>query len=344
MNVENIIKTLKRHHRHSLEGYFDQNKLPEELYHYTNVYGLKGILENASFWATHFEYLNDGLEITYGDDLICRLLLERQQSLGENSTARKVYEQIVSPRDPSPSITKRFGYDFYVISFSANGDLLDQWRAYGADGNGYSIGIKPYELNEKVSGAVVLTSKDDKLNFFRVLYSQQAQKDFISTVLDTVEKELEPAGQYQLIPEQLDANTEGGQNALNAIADALVGNLLDFALMFKHPAFENEQEVRLLKKRFGRVVSAGLDDSALEGVKFRTTANQLVPYIEIPFYARQQPQNDVRSSIQLPLKRINLGPKHDKKSQQSLEMYLQSIGYADPETMPELYISEIPYQ
>ena len=34
-----------------------------ELYHYTNLDGLKGILSTKSLWATHFANLNDSTEV-----------------------------------------------------------------------------------------------------------------------------------------------------------------------------------------------------------------------------------------------------------------------------------------
>ena len=37
--------------------------LPDELYHYTGIHGLKGIVESQTLWATHYKYLNDAEEI-----------------------------------------------------------------------------------------------------------------------------------------------------------------------------------------------------------------------------------------------------------------------------------------
>jgi hypothetical protein len=34
---------------------------PEELYHYTGIHGLKGIVESQTLWATHYKYLNDAI-------------------------------------------------------------------------------------------------------------------------------------------------------------------------------------------------------------------------------------------------------------------------------------------
>nr|WP_235843329.1 hypothetical protein [Enterobacter huaxiensis] len=37
-----------------------------KIYHYTDLNGLKGIIESGSLWATHFSFLNDSNELTHG--------------------------------------------------------------------------------------------------------------------------------------------------------------------------------------------------------------------------------------------------------------------------------------
>ena len=37
--------------------------LADELYHYTGIHGLKGIIESQTLWATHYKYLNDAEEV-----------------------------------------------------------------------------------------------------------------------------------------------------------------------------------------------------------------------------------------------------------------------------------------
>ena len=53
-----------------------------ELYHYTNLDGLKGILSTKSLWATHFANLNDSTEVT---------LLEAQLSAAVAAGIREVF-------------------------------------------------------------------------------------------------------------------------------------------------------------------------------------------------------------------------------------------------------------
>jgi hypothetical protein len=39
--------------------------LPGQLYHYTGIQGLKGIIESQTLWATHYKYLNDAEEVVH---------------------------------------------------------------------------------------------------------------------------------------------------------------------------------------------------------------------------------------------------------------------------------------
>ena len=47
---------------------------PVFLAHYTTAAGLKGILEKRVLFATHYQYLNDSLELVYGIRLIQQAL------------------------------------------------------------------------------------------------------------------------------------------------------------------------------------------------------------------------------------------------------------------------------
>jgi hypothetical protein len=45
------------------------------LYHYTDAYGLQGILRSKQVWATEFRHMNDRNELREGEEIAVRLLL-----------------------------------------------------------------------------------------------------------------------------------------------------------------------------------------------------------------------------------------------------------------------------
>lgn len=47
---------------------------PDELYHYTGIQGLKGIIESQTLWATHYKFLNDAEEVVHFQQRLPRIL------------------------------------------------------------------------------------------------------------------------------------------------------------------------------------------------------------------------------------------------------------------------------
>ena len=48
---------------------FNQDKLPDKLYHYTSLNGLLEIIRTKSIWATDILFLNDSSECKYSINL-----------------------------------------------------------------------------------------------------------------------------------------------------------------------------------------------------------------------------------------------------------------------------------
>lgn len=111
------------------------------IYHYTDSYGLTGILQNQVFFATNAAFLNDCTELQYGKDIFIQELQNRL--VQENSTLEKkgiLYKMI----EAIQSIT---GNNYYLICFSAHEDDLNQWIKYGDAGKGFCLGFERSWLN-----------------------------------------------------------------------------------------------------------------------------------------------------------------------------------------------------
>lgn len=104
----------------------DDTGAPEILYHYTGGAALLGMLRNDRVWLTSLHSLNDPTEGHYG------------YSCFVNQWNSSGGEQVVVVDDTR--FKSLFG-DF-VFCMSSVGDSLDQWRAYGVNGEGYCIGLK----------------------------------------------------------------------------------------------------------------------------------------------------------------------------------------------------------
>jgi hypothetical protein len=141
--------------------------LPDELYHYTGIYGLKGIVESQTLWATHYKYLNDAEEITHFrvklpevlrpvfENMFSGLNPQQKQLLVKEygsidialreepkNLAATVYNTTFGGSGDEPFFAEPYITAFCTVDKAneriANHGLLSQWRAYGAQG-GYVI-------------------------------------------------------------------------------------------------------------------------------------------------------------------------------------------------------------
>lgn len=303
-------------------------RVPTILFQYTDIYGLKGILDKRKWRATDYRFLNDGKEIIYADDMMSKFLQMRLSKLKSNHILAEIYEEVLGKRYGKSSILAAWDNDIYITSFSEDGNLLDQWRAYAADGAGYAIGINPWRLRYKMVGPNIVTRNENELNFVRVSYDVDEQENLILNLIERAE------ALFDIEYEQL--NNKERKIFPSVAARSLSSLIWQLAMFYKHPAFRNEREWRIVTKRWGRRVMSGVPANALQNVQFRLSHNMLVPYLELDFTSRDNPNL-------LPLKKIFLGPKHKEvKIKDSLEMYLVTLGYEDE--MPDLLISDIPYQ
>src|SRR5579863_5935328 len=116
----------------------NNSTITETLYHYTDVRGLKGILEAGQIWFTDYRHLNDPSELTHGIDI-----------------ARDVAHRIATGADGRVRLFLDYFLDlfrhdnfvptleFFIACFSRARDDLGQWRAYADNGRGAAIGLSP---------------------------------------------------------------------------------------------------------------------------------------------------------------------------------------------------------
>jgi hypothetical protein len=118
-----------------------QFKPTQPLYHYTDAAGLLGILQTGQVWFTSMYHVNDPSEVHFGRQLAIQALLHLDGGLGEFC---EDYQQQISRRD------FRTKFEPFVACFSREPNTLGQWRAYGDNGRGFAIGLKPgvFEANE----------------------------------------------------------------------------------------------------------------------------------------------------------------------------------------------------
>lgn len=132
------------------------------IYHYTSSQGLLGIFNSKSLWATHFEYLNDKTEYTHAKEVITKISNEL-----ENESVKKHIETLFICLEQIYKI-----YDVYTCSFSRNGNVLSQWRAYCPSDGGFSIG---FDIDKLIAS--------NGMSFFQCLYTYESKKEAIEPLV-----------------------------------------------------------------------------------------------------------------------------------------------------------------
>ncbi len=276
---------------------------PEEtLYHYTTLSGLLGIVDSAELRCSDIRYMNDSTELRHTLDL-----------LGEQVTQR-----IVAGVD-KPALLTAFldwlthrvvsGPMLFCASFRGNGNLLSQWRGYSVHGKGVSLGFTPEHLLD--------CARRQHFEVGRCVYTPSQQEKMIDEIIDAVEALAADSDQNH--------ETAGQNRRWVRRFQTIEGDLLRIAAVLKHPAFEEEQEWRIVSPMIGDVTAAK--------AQFREGNSMLIPWYPL----------DLRDEEgRLAIEHAFLGPTGNiDLSMNSLALYLQSRG-ASPRR--DITYCDIPYR
>lgn len=109
-------------------------ELPQgELFHYTSMDGLKGMVAGKALWASNIEFLNDSTEFKHGEKVLKDVVTTRKRSV--RGDRRCFFDEL----DKYPCFFQV--EDVFLVSLTEEGDLLSQWRGYTPSGSGFSIGL-----------------------------------------------------------------------------------------------------------------------------------------------------------------------------------------------------------
>lgn len=273
------------------------------IYHYTDLNAVKSIIENSKLWLTDYKFLNDKEELRAGYRILVEALNDfddyPEECSQEFIERMQVAISYITTQDLfSPNENKIF-----VSSFSLDPDSLSQWRSYGM----FSV-----EFDESYFAESKAKKEIYFLDCKYILDSGDALDDANDIIKDS------------LIPHMLKV-----YNSEPHWLEVELSYMVDiYALTFKHAAFNEEQEKRL-------VISCGPDD---DDIKFRAKGNILIPYLEFEF-----PHSSIQS--------VMIGPIDNQDlSEDSLVLFTNLISrrIAKKENKPEFHInvesSDLPYR
>ena len=262
----------------------------EVLYHYTSLGALTKIVESGCLYASDINFFSDAAEMKHAAEILRIYISQRIEAESSNAKLLTQFREWVSERIAG-------GHMQFVISFTANGNLLSQWRSYCPHGRGVSIGIRP-EVLCRAAGT----------QGFRVgkcIYDNNTQRDIAEAIITEVVNLAESRG------ENSDPSKRHPSQSFHDVFEELEADLLRIAALLKHGKFNEEQE--------WRAVSLIITNYVKTPIKYREGRTMLIPYIE--FSLRTD------GTAQIPLEHVYLGPTPSiNNSMTSLSRYLSRYG------------------
>lgn len=259
---------------------------PGTLYHYTSGSGLLGILDSGTLNCTNLLYMNDSSEMDYGRSIVRRIASD----LPAPSDAVEPFMRHLLRNVEQPD------FHYYVTCFCEKPDLLSQWRAYGGQAAGYSIGFGADDLHSVLP---------DYSELVRVIYDLAEQERTVRAVLQSCLAVAEQCCSAY----RAHARLEDSMARWAAIASNQVGRLI---ARMKSAAFAEEHEWRTVIMRFS---------FDLAGCQFRLAGNGIV----VPYYPGLFKKQGVKA-----VRQIQHGPTvNTLLAVRSLGLLLESLGYRD---------------
>lgn len=297
---------------------YHKKPIPNIIYHYTSLNGLIGIIESQSLFASNLYYLNDRKEYQHGIEIILDTIKDLKNEKSNSPVLSEVEKNI--------ELIKQS--ERYVTCFSSDGDLLSQWRAYGNNGGGISIGFNRENIEDGFFSQFIHSNM--------ILYDEADQKY-------SIRKQIELILTY--FEEKMDFFDWGNFDSDFLIAKVIIDFLEKTISIYKHPSFQDEKEYRLEYELDGYI-----NKQDAEELNFRTSNNLIVPYIRLTskyneFLKSKEEKNELNEPIflikKLPIAKIILGPSIEFTAlKNAVNLLLTKNGY---ENIP-IVESEVPYR
>lgn len=246
-----------------------------QLYHYTNINALRGILQKDAplnqelcFWATRFDCFEDKEEFRYGIEYTRKHLMEWEEQnnimnrIGQEIDADKI---IASPIVPKP----------YIISMSMSATTDKMWEEYAAENKGVVLDLN---FDNESLNIISSTNMQGEIKGMNCLYDCPKVENLLKTELIET---------YNMCSKRI--YDIGIKDTITFNLLLISGLLYFFCPQIKRKEYDCENEYRLvwsvLSQDWYNVVSTYLKE-------FGHTIEQFIQSLNTCFPAIGMPQSD----------------------------------------------------
>ena len=261
---------------------------PQFLYHYTTAEAFMGVCRNNELWLGDVRFMNDPSELSFGQKVAHRALqcfVDKPNAAIIVDVVREALAGLVSRTIQQPTI--------FAFSLCSRGDSLSQWRQYGDQGRGYSIGFR--------SRTLLIPKDDSALGLFRVRYTQQDQEEIFTLFYSSMVESLR--------------SWDGIWDRPLVLRQIAMGISIISSVM-KDRSYEAEQEWRLVV-----VLSAKRASEIL----FMAKRSSIKPYIVRPFAELFGSDREFAGTL---VTSVTLGPVLEPVVKEGVEMFISSTRYS----------------
>lgn len=253
---------------------FLEGKIPNKLYHYTNLNGLIGILENSEIWLSNMYFLNDKNEFELG----LRFVVEQLEAYKGGFSVLKPTKYFIEALEKAIDFIKEKDSP-YILSMTTNNDLLSQWRGYTNNGVGVNIGFSNKFFEE------------NKLKVYKCIYDDEKQKEIINHILtESIFMFIGIADSQGIFKDSEKIELSKYDKAVSVAGQYFIDRTMFFCSLIKDKSFIEEDEWRLL-----------LFDEKSE-INFLNKGNYFRPYKKIKI-------DNLNDSID----KVMIGPNSEKE-------------------------------
>ena len=178
----------------------------QELYHYTDYYELKGVIEDREIWMSNVRSMNDKNEMTHFMEALRSVL--KTEVDGKDSEIDDLFER---------QKKRLAGEQAYSFSLSYLRDDAAQWERYAKGGTGVCIKFDAGALSEFIKDRAVLQ---------KVFYQDDMSKHQIKA---------------DMVVYLLEGHVFNGFSSIDGVFE----NAWACSAAYKHTSFKQEEEVRM---------------------------------------------------------------------------------------------------
>ena len=297
-----------------------------ELFHYTSIAALGGILSTDTLWATCATHLNDSSEMQLlwppMRDICTRFVEEEIRTLHpEHSAEAKNYAALDGPMIASLIRDKLLGGNGhagwgvpYVSSFTTHEDdyhsnhgMLSQWRGYGGT-DGVAIVFDTKEMEE------LLTRECERFEYFGCSVSEVVYHQDENNLVEQFSDLFEAVNIY--VRHVMEGRNVHDTAVLDNLS-TMSKELLPVVGRVKHHAFQEESEYRIIvgvphEACYRAILEDGSQTAKpFKKLHFRPGVCGSVPYIRL-FEKEGKGENSHKCIM--PISRIIVGPSRNQSA------------------------------